>query len=87
MTKIRRGGYIFLTWVGDHGPRHVHVFKDDKPVCKFNLEDWVVMKGGTTRRILDIITELNDEGRLFEEELEKNASDKATRKDEKKPTN
>lgn len=25
MAKIRRGGFQFVTWVGDHGPRHVHV--------------------------------------------------------------
>ncbi len=23
MTKIRRGGYVSITWVGDHEPRHV----------------------------------------------------------------
>src|SRR5437762_2464180 len=23
--KVRRGNHVFLTWKGDHGPRHVHV--------------------------------------------------------------
>jgi hypothetical protein len=23
MGKIRRGGYVFITWKGDHGPPHV----------------------------------------------------------------
>jgi len=27
MPKIRRGGYVFLAWRGDHGPRHVHVLR------------------------------------------------------------
>ena len=26
MGKIRRGGYLFVWWAGDHPPRHVHVF-------------------------------------------------------------
>jgi len=25
MGKIRRSGYIFEWWIGDHPPRHVHV--------------------------------------------------------------
>ena len=28
--KIRRGGFVFLTWKGDHTPRHVHVYRDGK---------------------------------------------------------
>ena len=29
MGKIRRGGFVFLTWIGDHSPYHVHVMKID----------------------------------------------------------
>jgi len=25
MGKVRRSGYIFEWWIGDHTPRHVHV--------------------------------------------------------------
>ena len=25
MGKVRRGGYIFEWWIGDHPPRHLHV--------------------------------------------------------------
>jgi hypothetical protein len=25
--KHRRGGYVFITWKGDHPPRHVHVYR------------------------------------------------------------
>lgn len=25
MGKVRRGGYIFEWWIGDHESRHVHV--------------------------------------------------------------
>lgn len=36
MPKIRRGGYIFFAWRGDHTPRHVHVYQNGKLV----LNEW-----------------------------------------------
>jgi len=35
MTKTRRGGFVFLTWSGDHPPRHVHVLHDGRLVVKW----------------------------------------------------
>jgi hypothetical protein len=29
MGRIRRGGYVFISWIGDHPPRHVQVYDDD----------------------------------------------------------
>ncbi len=62
--KIRRGNFIFLTWKGDHGPRHVHVYEDSELVLKWDLENDRAMKGTTTRRILAIIRQLQEEGLL-----------------------
>jgi hypothetical protein len=62
--KIRRGGYIFITWIGDHAPRHVHVYRDGKLVLKWNLEDHVSMAGRATSRILGLIEMLEEEGLL-----------------------
>jgi len=28
VSKICRGNYVFQMWVGDHSPRHVHVYKN-----------------------------------------------------------
>jgi len=64
MPKIRRGNFIFISWIGDHSPEHVHVYKDKKLVVKWDLENWTAMKGETTRRILEHIKDLIDEGRL-----------------------
>ncbi len=64
MSKIRRGNYVFLAWTGDHGPRHVHVYRDKKLVLKWDLDHGVAMKGSATQRILKLIEELQDEGRL-----------------------
>lgn len=64
MTKIRRGNYVFLAWTGDHGPRHVHVYRDNKLVLKWDLDHGVAMQGKATPRIRRLIEELQREGRL-----------------------
>lgn len=64
MGKIRRGNFVFVTYVGDHSPRHVHVYKDAKLVVKWDLENSIEMEGKVTRRIRDLISELQDEGLL-----------------------
>ena len=64
MGKYRRGGCIFITWKGDHPPRHVHVYRDDRLIVKWDLDNQKAMKGAITRRILDLIAELESEGLL-----------------------
>ena len=62
--KVRRGNHVFVTWKGDHSPRHVHVYRDGKLVVKWNLEDRVPMKGRPTARVLQLIAVLEKEGVL-----------------------
>ena len=64
MGKIRRGNYVFIAWKGDHGPRHVHVYKDSKLVVKWDLEANLAMKGRAPARVLALIDELKNEGAL-----------------------
>jgi len=64
MGKTRRGGYVFVTWKGDHSPYHVHVYRDGVLALKWDLENQVPMKGKATRRILRLIDELREEGAL-----------------------
>lgn len=64
MSKILRGGYIFAAWIGDHRPRHVHVFRDGRLLGKFNLELNVVLEGDLSRRVVRIIPALVKEGLL-----------------------
>jgi Domain of unknown function (DUF4160) len=61
MAKLRRGGFIFLTWKGDHGPRHVHVYRGGRFVLKWDLDNGKVMEGKPTRRVLNLIRELQTE--------------------------
>ncbi|HCW75710.1 MAG TPA: hypothetical protein DHU63_04135 [Candidatus Marinimicrobia bacterium] len=64
MGKIKRGGYVFFSWIGDHNPRHVHVYKDGNFIVKWDMENWQAMKGEAPRTILKLIRELMDEGKL-----------------------
>ena len=55
---------IFLSWAGDHTPKHVHVYKDSKLVLKWDLENEKVMKGKSSKKLIEIIQELQIEGKL-----------------------
>jgi len=64
MGKIRRGGYIFVTWKGDHPPRHVHVYRDGTFVVTWDLDHKKPMKGKVIRRVLELIEALESEDLL-----------------------
>lgn len=64
MTKIRRGNYVFLSWKGDHSPRHVHVYRGGRLVVKWDLENAQAMQGKAGRRVLKLIDELEAQGLL-----------------------
>lgn len=64
MGKVRRGGYVFVTWKGDHSPRHVHVYRDGVLIVKWDLERGQPMIGKVTRRVRLLLEELEHEGAL-----------------------
>jgi len=65
LTRIRRGGYVFVTWAGDHPPRHVHVLRADRLVLKWNLDKDVAMFGTAKPALVALIRQrLREEGRL-----------------------
>lgn len=64
MVRVRRGGYIFIAWKGDHAPRHVHVYRDGELVLKWDLEDDRPMFGKPSRRLRELIAELRADGLL-----------------------
>jgi hypothetical protein len=62
--KVRRGGYIFVTWKGDHPPRHVPVYRDGILVVKWDLDNKQPMIGKATRRVRTLIEESERERAL-----------------------
>ena len=64
MSRVRRGGYLFVVWKGDHSPRHVHVYRDGKLVVKWNLDNWIAMEGSASARVRRLISELENEALL-----------------------
>jgi hypothetical protein len=64
VTRIRRGGYIFITWIGDHPPRHVHVYHDGVLIVKWDLERDQPMEGHASARVRALLADLRAEGLL-----------------------
>jgi hypothetical protein len=66
MGKVRRGGFIFMWWIGDHSPRHIHVFdKNGRLITRVDLDTLQPMDiPKRERKILELIRELQREGRL-----------------------
>jgi hypothetical protein len=50
--------------VGDHPPKHVHVFKDGKFICKIRLKDMTLMEGMAGRKIVETLKVLVKEGKI-----------------------
>ena len=66
MGKVRRGGYIFEWWIGDHMPRHVHISDSNGELLgrvaldsEASLDNWKPPK-----KVLQIIRQLQQENRL-----------------------
>ena len=66
MGRIRRGGYIFIWWIGDHEPQHVHVYDDDgKFITRVNLRTMQPMDTASLpKAVPQLVAELQKEGRL-----------------------
>lgn len=56
------GGYVFVTWKGNHSSRHVHVCRDGVRVVKWDLDNHQPMIGKASRRARALIKELDGEG-------------------------
>jgi hypothetical protein len=66
MGKVRRAGYILEWFIGDHEPRHIHVYNDKRRLIgRLDLDRLVGVEGWTPdRKLVKLIQDLKDEGRL-----------------------
>lgn len=66
MGKVRRGNYIFIWYIGDHTPPHVHVYRDGRLIVKWDLLNEAALFGQSNANILKLVNELKNEGRFDE---------------------
>jgi len=66
MGKIRRGGYVFEWWIGDHPPRHIHVSDGKgKLLGRVRLDTREAIDAWQPpRKVIEIIEELQRIGRI-----------------------
>jgi hypothetical protein len=59
--RVRRGGYLIDWWIGDHLPKHVHIYRNGSLVAKVEVPSMLVLAGTLTRRLRRILEQLIDE--------------------------
>ena len=66
MGKVRRAGYILEWFIGDHVPRHIHVYNDKRRLIgRLDRDRLVGVEGWTPdRKLVKLIQDLKNEGRL-----------------------
>jgi len=58
MGRKKRGGYIFEWWMGDHTPKHVHVYKNGIQIAKIGIPNLIVLQGAMTKKLKKILQEM-----------------------------
>lgn len=64
MGRVKRGGYIIEWWMGDHKPKHVHIYKNNKQVAKLVIPGMRLLSGQMNKRLKKIIEQLLKEGKI-----------------------
>mgnify|MGYP003580241323 CR=1 FL=1 len=55
--RKKRGGYIFETYSGDHRPYHVHIYRGDEFVGRFDMNQ-ILMDEDLSNQVLKYLEEL-----------------------------
>ena len=56
--RKKRGGYIFETYSGDYRPYHVHIYRGDEFIGRFDIENQIAMDGDLSSQLLKYLEEL-----------------------------
>jgi hypothetical protein len=56
--RKKRGGYIFETYSGDQRPYHVHNYRGDEFIGRFDIENQIAMDGDPSSQVLKYLEEL-----------------------------
>lgn len=58
MGRKKRGRYIFETYSGDHRPYHVHIYRGDEFIGRFDIENQIPMDEDLSGQVLKYLEEL-----------------------------
>ena len=58
MGRIRRGGYLIEWWIGDHSPKHVHIYRDGRLIAKVEVPSLLVLTSTVNKKLRKILTDL-----------------------------
>ena len=61
MGRVRRGGYVIEWWIGDHYPKHVHIYREGREIAKVRVPGLVVLTGTLNKRLRKILEKLLEE--------------------------
>lgn len=66
MGKVRRSGYVLEWFIGDHQPRHVHVYDaKGRQIGRLDIDRLIGVEGWQPdRKLIKLIEDLRREGRL-----------------------
>lgn len=64
MGREKRGGYIVEWWMGDHEPKHVHIYRDGDLVAKVTVPEMGILRGRMNSKVRKIVKELLKEGKI-----------------------
>lgn len=64
MGRIKRGGYLIEWWMGDHWPKHVHIYLNGREIAKVQVPEMLVLTGNLNRKLKKIIKELIEEKKI-----------------------
>ena len=65
MGRIKRGGYLIEWWMGDHTPKHVHVYKDGREVAKVRVPEMIVLTGNLNKKLKKIFQKLIETKKIW----------------------
>ena len=64
MGRVKRGGYLIEWWMGDHTPKHVHIYKEGELVVKVQVPEMIILSGKVSKKLKKILGKLLQEGKL-----------------------
>ena len=64
MGRLKRGGYLIEWWIGDHWPKHIHIYKDGREIAKVQMPTMRVLTGKINKRLKKILSRILKEEAL-----------------------